>query len=190
MRFNKLTFSHRKSIYCKILRAALLISKKSGWSSVSMRKIAEAIGYTPPVIYEYFENKAALLLGLTRYGFVVLSGELMQARSASAVPKQQLLLMCKAYWDFASDEPELYRLMFGVGTTRSDPNGLEKASAKIDSLFCEVIGDLPLAPYYTCWSVLHGLIAIKLIGKSLPWKISEQIFAKAVSDFTNVLVKN
>ncbi|MDQ0965345.1 hypothetical protein QFZ20_000748 [Flavobacterium sp. W4I14] len=190
MKFNKRTFLHRNSIYCDILRAALKIGKRSGWSSVSMRKIAEAIGYTPPVIYEYFVNKAALLLGLAQYGIVVLSGELMRARSASAVPRQQLLLMCRAYWDFASAEPELYRLMFGIGTTCSDPNVLEKASAKIDSLFSEVIGCLPLGPYYKCWSVLHGLIAIKLIGKSLPQKISEQIFAEAISDFTNVLVKN
>ena len=177
-------------MHCDILTAALAIGKTSGWGLVSMRKIAEAIGYTPPVIYEYFQNKAALLLGLTRYGFVVLSGELVKARSAGAVPRQQLLLMCRAYWDFASSEPALYRLMFGVGMTRSDPDVLEKASAEIDSLFCEVIGFLPLELYHRCWSVLHGLISIKLIGKSLPWKISEQIFAEAVSDFTNVLVKN
>ena len=187
MRYKDKRIRERDQIRCNILTAALMIGKRSGWGSLSMRKIAQAINYTAPVIYEYFENKAALLLELTQHGFLILSNDLKQAGSASARPRQQLLLMCRAYWDFASTEPQLYRLMFGVGSTCSDPELLRKASDKIGLLFYAVIGYLPLKPYYTCWSVLHGLISIRLTGTSIQQSVSEQIFTEAVTNFTDVI---
>ena len=46
---------------CKILEASLDIVKDEGWPSLSMRKIADKIEYTAPIIYEYFSNKDAIL---------------------------------------------------------------------------------------------------------------------------------
>ena len=39
-----------------------------------MRKIADKIEYTAPIIYEYFANKDAILNELTRQGYVKLAG--------------------------------------------------------------------------------------------------------------------
>jgi hypothetical protein len=44
-----------------ILEASLDIVKEEGWAALSMRKIADKIEYTAPIIYEYFENKEAIL---------------------------------------------------------------------------------------------------------------------------------
>lgn len=35
--------------------------KNEGWQSLSIRKIADAIEYSIPVIYDHFENKEAIL---------------------------------------------------------------------------------------------------------------------------------
>ena len=40
-----------------ILKAALQIVKEEGWPALSMRKIADVIEYTAPIIYEYFSNR-------------------------------------------------------------------------------------------------------------------------------------
>ena len=37
-----------------ILDASLQIVKEEGWQALSMRKIADIIEYTAPMIYEYF----------------------------------------------------------------------------------------------------------------------------------------
>jgi len=37
---------------CNILEAALQIVKEEGWQALSMRKIADMIEYTAPIIYE------------------------------------------------------------------------------------------------------------------------------------------
>jgi AcrR family transcriptional regulator len=44
-----------------ILKAAREIVKQEGWQGLSMRKIADKIEYTAPIIYEYFANKEAIL---------------------------------------------------------------------------------------------------------------------------------
>src|SRR5664279_3847742 len=44
-----------------ILGASIDIVKSEGWQALSMRRIAEKIEYTAPIIYEYFANKEAIL---------------------------------------------------------------------------------------------------------------------------------
>jgi hypothetical protein len=53
-----------------ILDAAYDIVKDEGWQALSMRKIADKIEYTAPIIYEYYANKEAILLELTKKGFI------------------------------------------------------------------------------------------------------------------------
>ena len=74
----------------KILEAALQIVKEDGWQALSMRKIADVIEYTAPIIYEYFANKEAILLELTRKGYLMLSRDLQEAKDKHLLPGKQL----------------------------------------------------------------------------------------------------
>src|SRR6195952_2170088 len=112
-----------------ILDASLKIVKEEGWQALSMRKIADKIEYTAPIIYEYFSNKEAILLELTRKGFLILSKNLQEAKSRHRLPAKQLEAMWFAYWNFAFANKELYQGMFGVTTNCS----------------CEMINKLPEA---------------------------------------------
>src|ERR1700710_2239218 len=126
-----------------ILDAALQIVKEEGWQALSMRKIADAIEYTAPIIYEYFANKEAILLELTRKGFLILSKNLQEAKSRHRLPAKQLEAMWFAYWNFAFANKELYQVMFGVQTSCSCElvNNLAEAEMPYD-LFSHVIGEL------------------------------------------------
>src|ERR1051325_9064695 len=84
-----------------ILDASLGIVKEEGWQSLSMRKIADKIEYTAPIIYEYFSNKEGILLELTRKGYIILAGEVRAAKNKHEGPAEQLEAMWIAYWDFA-----------------------------------------------------------------------------------------
>src|ERR1700761_9067220 len=103
-----------------ILDASLEIVKEEGWNALSMRKIADKIEYTAPIIYEYFSNKEAILLELTRKGYILLSKKMQDAKSKHRLPAKQLEAMWLAYWNFAFAEKELYRVMFGVGANCCD----------------------------------------------------------------------
>jgi AcrR family transcriptional regulator len=98
-----------------ILTAAREIARQEGWQSVTVRKVAERIEYSPPTIYEYFESKEDILIELLREGFRQMAVTLKAIREAVADPEQRLLDMAEAYWDFAMSNPELYQVMNGLG---------------------------------------------------------------------------
>jgi AcrR family transcriptional regulator len=70
----------REEVRASILAAASKLVEKEGWQALSIRKIADAIEYSAPVIYDHFENKDALLLEFTKRGFQILNEELAQAK--------------------------------------------------------------------------------------------------------------
>ncbi len=76
----------KEEVRCRILEASWQIVKEEGWHALSMRKIADAIEYTAPIIYGYFENKEAILKQLTAQGFRILSAKVREARARHEDP--------------------------------------------------------------------------------------------------------
>ena len=104
----------RQEIRQSILSAAREIAAAEGWHAVTTRKVAERIEYSQPTIYEYFENKEAILLALLRYGYEQLVAVMQVAFTSTDDPEARLLAMSEAYWDFAFRSPELYQVMHGL----------------------------------------------------------------------------
>lgn len=175
-----------------ILDAALQIVKEEGWQALSMRKIADVIEYTAPIIYEYFSNKDAILVELTRKGFLLLAKNLEEARDKHRLPGKQLEAMWFAYWNFAFANKELYQVMFGVQTNCSCElvNSLPEAETPYN-LFSKLIGelmaiedldsDLICTKYYTFWSVVHGLISINILSRGSSDEINLLVLKNAIS---------
>ena len=67
-----------------------------------MRKIADEIEYTAPIIYEYFSNKEAILAELNKKGYLYLAKEMEEARDKHEDPADQLEAMWMAYWTLLS----------------------------------------------------------------------------------------
>lgn len=157
-----------------ILAAAYAIVKEDGWQGLSMRKIADKIEYTAPIIYEYFSNKEAILLELTAKGFIKLTKELEKAKGKFEKPEEQLEAMWMSYWDFAFTDTEMYQVMFGVQMSCCSQRC--SASEAPYKLFYGVIAEIMKngnpteeiikQKYITFFSVVHGLIAINIINKS------------------------
>lgn len=165
----------KDKVRANILATAWQMVKDEGWQSLSIRKIAEAIEYSVPVIYDHFENKEAILEEFGREGFRLLSKKVLQAKEKSDDPVEQIKGMADAYWNFALKNKEYYQLMYGVGMPCCEGskcvgvNGfgqtmmeaikaaMDKSSQK-DSSVC--------LKYHTLWSILHGLVSIKIMNNS------------------------
>lgn len=168
-----------------ILDAALTIAKEEGWPALSMRKIADKIEYTAPIIYEYFSNKDAILLELTRKGFLILAREMKAAREKLEQPEQQLEAMWLAYWNFAFAQKELYQIMFGVEVNCCELCAILPEAEVPSILIGELIEQL-MAPhkptedevctkYYTFWSVVHGLVSINIVRPATSDEINREV---------------
>ncbi|MDR6943471.1 TetR/AcrR family transcriptional regulator [Mucilaginibacter pocheonensis] len=174
-----------------ILDASLQIVKEEGWQALSMRKIADVIEYTAPIIYEYFANKEAILLELTRRGFLILSKDLQEARAKHRLPAKQLEAMWLAYWNFAFANKELYQVMFGVEMNCCcDLVATLPESESPYTQFSEVIielmdienptKDMVCLKYYTFWSVVHGLISINILRRGYSDEMNRQVLTDAI----------
>lgn len=171
-----------------ILEAACEIVQEDGWQALSMRKIAEKIEYTAPIIYEYFANKEGILLELTRQGNVLLLSNLKAAKATQATPEAQLEAMWVAYWDFAFENTHLYQLMFGVDMSCCDQvKALPEAEAAtklindaIRAIMTNPTDNMVCRRYYTFWSVIHGLISINLVRKATNPELNQQILKDAI----------
>jgi AcrR family transcriptional regulator len=180
-----------------ILDAAYDIVKDEGWQALSMRKIADKIEYTAPIIYEYYANKEAILLELTKKGFTLLADRMKEARDKHADLAAQLEAIWLAYWNFAFQEKEYYQLMFGIevnccimdellpaGTTPYDI-----AAGPIAEMMgiSDIEDDRVCTKYYTYWSIIHGLISINIVRKGTSDEINRQILRDAITGITRSL---
>src|ERR1700752_648765 len=104
----------KEEVRSSILSTAWQMVKEDGWQSVSIRKIADAIEYSVPVIYDHFENKEAILLEFGKQGYSLLTKKLLQAKKKSTDPGEQLKAIADTYWNFAFHNKEYYQLMFGL----------------------------------------------------------------------------
>lgn len=171
-----------------ILDAAYTIAKEEGWQNLSMRKIADKIEYTAPIIYEYFSNKDAILQELTLKGFIALTKDLEKAKSLSEDPAEQLEKMWMAYWNFAFSDKELYQVMYGVQMNCC--SGRCSATENPYDLFTDVIAEVMKSQnpskevikqkYFTFFSVIHGLVSVNMIGNGLSTITNDQILKDAI----------
>lgn len=179
-----------------ILDAALSIVYNEGWQSLSMRKIAEIIEYTAPVIYEHFKNKEAILLELTDRGYNRLASQMEQAKKIEATAVKQIEVMWLAYWEFAFANKEFYKLMFGVNTTCCDqqmshsnyPYEIVRETIIALGQYKDTDEDVILSKYYSYWAMVHGLIAITLINKGATEAVNKEIVIREVNAITNAIL--
>jgi len=157
-----------------IINAAWDLVEKEGWQSLSIRKIADAIEYSVPVIYEHYVNKDAILLELTKKGFQQLNSELKTARDQYRNPARQIEAIVYSYWNFAFAHKAYYQVMFGLGIPSCETVKQIDELAAFSALIIEPIRELitlgsnpaadPVLKLQTLWSTLHGLVSINMMG--------------------------
>jgi AcrR family transcriptional regulator len=185
----------KEEVRSTILAAAWKMVRAEGWQALSIRKIADAIEYSIPVIYDHFENKEAILHEFGEEGFNLLTQKIQNARDQHDDAAAQLRAISEAYWNFALSNPEHYQLMYGVGMANCGECVHQKVRFRhlvtepITRLISE--GKQPdsnvCLKYHTFWSILHGLISIRMTRIS---DTSDQLNSIVVQDAVEGFIKN
>jgi AcrR family transcriptional regulator len=101
----------RDELKRKILDAARELFVMEGVEKVSMRKVAQKIGYTATTLYDHFHDKEAMLLAICEAYFLSLrKGSQRIAKIAD--PLERLRELGFVYVEYALRHPSHYRLMF------------------------------------------------------------------------------
>jgi AcrR family transcriptional regulator len=184
----------KEEVYDSILKAAWNLVMEEGWQGMSIRKIAEAIEYSIPVIYDHFENKEAILKEFTRQGFGLLNQDLIRAAKKETNPVDHLKSVTFAYWNFAFENQEFYQLMYGMGMPGCETvNEMQEVRALTETLrntiVClhkdKVINEADsFVKMKSFWSMLHGLVSIHMMAqeKEIP-DLNDPVLNESVNNF-------
>lgn len=160
----------KKQVRNDIIATAREIAREDGWQSVSIRKIADVIEYSPPILYEYFDSKDKLLESIRVSGFQTLKDEFERIKKLYRNPEKQLAEIAQSIWNFSMEQPEVFQVMFNLegAFCQSKHVYVQEMNIKGNAVW-EMIATLrPKAAemvsktYYEWWCLTYGFICITM----------------------------
>ena len=160
------------------IAAAELILVSEGLAGLTMRKVADAIGYTVGNLYLLFENQDQLLVAVNERTADAVYVALRDAIDSATEPKAHVREIAAAYIEYAMKHASRWRLMFEhnlpVGSPR--PRAVELRIKRMFELVESALSlHLPGATEAslrlnatTLWSGVHGICVLAVTGK-LRW---------------------
>lgn len=172
----------------QILMAVREIVAEEGWHGLTMRKIAQRIRYSPPMIYEHFASKDAIHGALVLHGFQLLYRYLSTATAGLPKPERRLQAAIRAIRTFAWENPEYYQAMYGMsGAEPAEGAEYHETSGACLGLLGDALAQAmqvgllrempPLQAAKALLATAHGVIALHLARR-----IPERPEAEALYD--------
>jgi AcrR family transcriptional regulator len=171
----------REEIRTRILDAARELFANEGVESVTMRRIADRIEYSPTAIYFHFRDKEALLAELCDCDFRSFAHG-FAAIAEIPDPVERLRAAGEAYVSFGLNNPSHYRLMF-MTPKMTESNTIAKGNPEEDAYaflkvivadlmqqgrFRDDITDADLAAQ-VIWSAVHGVVSLEIAKCKDEW---------------------
>ena len=172
----------REEIRTRILDAARELFASEGVDSVTMRRIADRIEYSPTAIYFHFKDKESLLAELCdhdfrnfAHGFALIS--------QMPDPVERLRAAGRSYVEFGLSNPSHYRLMFMTPKPPHEQNTAGKGNPEEDAYafvrgivldlqaqgrLREDLTDVDLVAQ-TIWATIHGLVSLEIAKCNDAW---------------------
>ncbi len=156
-----------------ILDASMRLFVEEGYESVTIRKIAERIEYSPATIYLYFRDRDEILFALHTIAFE----RLYQAQSAAreiADPMLRLRKHGELYVMFGFEHPELYDLMFIMRAPgriivaeeewKMGMRSYELLRADVQACIDagSIKGESAETISFALWSLVHGMVSLHI----------------------------
>ncbi len=162
-----------------IIKSAVEIIHHEGVAALSIRRIADAIDYSPASIYEYYANKDAILEEACDEGFTKLTVALREYPTESD-PRVAVRECGVQYVRFALANPDYFLLMFSMAGTQRIDNPTESLESQllrspafmvihshihalVDAGYCDVkpnYGIFQIA--LSAWQMVHGIAMLAL----------------------------
>ena len=162
----------------QIISAARRISEREGWTNVTVRRLADEISYSQPVLYAHFGSREGVLTAVAIEGFQELGLAMEKARKrlkrGSVIES-----VADAYLEFAASLPALYEAMFSLSLSvpfdeAATPSELRFAFSQFRELFQgQTSNPEVLAEIF--WAGLHGIAELTRTRRFPPSRQKERV---------------
>ncbi|TJY65062.1 TetR/AcrR family transcriptional regulator [Sinimarinibacterium sp. CAU 1509] len=157
------------------IAAAELILVREGFAGLSMRKVADAIGYTVGSLYLIFQNQDDLLATINERTTDAIYGHLRDAIEWQSEPLPRLQQLGAAYIEFAQTHPARFRMLFEhrlppeMEPRTSSETRIRRMFELVESCVAPLMS--AASPQQlrraatTLWSGVHGIASLAISGK-------------------------
>lgn len=175
----------------EILDAAREMFVKEGYANVSMRKIADKIGYSPTTIYLYFKDKSDLLHQICEESFAQLARNIISIQNLSANSLEKLRMGMREYINFGLKHPSHYEVIFIMPIKSPVGDGYENSQGKVafETLWNNVSdcmndkllknNEIDLISQ-TLWAGIHGITSLLITHCDFPFVEREKLIDNVI----------
>jgi AcrR family transcriptional regulator len=168
----------RQEMRGAIIETAQQIIIDRGIDALTIRSVAQQLGYSPGALYEYFASKEDILTAIyveSQDGMDMFCAQAVRELPADATPVDALWTLGHAYRRHALAHAELYRMAFGEFKSPpmpADPDHVRTGAfgtlVRIaeqgirDGVF---IDTPPMDLAFVAWSSVHGFVSLEVSGR-------------------------
>jgi len=182
----------------RILEAAMKLFLSEGYEKTSIRKIADAIEYSPATVYLYFKDKTAIFTALQKIAFDLFYDTMAESLKVKDM-KKRLDRLGEQYFKFSMEHPEYYDLMFIMNAPIAQDADLNYMDLRALNLLTETINEVSKqkgkksldveATTFLLWGFTHGFASL-IIRKRLdmmPEAKAKNLFGRVIKLLDNLL---
>lgn len=177
----------REELKGEIREAARAIFVRDGYRSLSMRKLAAGIGYSPGSIYLYFRNKEDLFRSLVEESFSRLAESLERL---AGEPREDPVALLKRglslYVDWGCGHPNDYQIAFLLPDPGSGPYRTHRAFDVLRSMVADCLpagktrNERVETASQAIWSAVHGITSLLIQRPSFPWHSKASVIRQVI----------
>jgi AcrR family transcriptional regulator len=166
---------HKDQVRRLILDVAAEIIVNEGVDKLTIRKIATAIDYSVPTIYEHFLNKESLLRELQKEWLKKMQEVVQLIHAKEQNPVVALELIAETYFVFAGENPAFYKAVMGMDSGKMDDNPLFPEIYSLRAILKDLIQGALQGKMLSQSEVedkvdlfrchLHGIVSLMLVNK-------------------------
>jgi AcrR family transcriptional regulator len=179
----------KQALQMRILETARKQFATGTLETVSIQRIADALGYSKGTVLKYFPSKLLLLLAVKQQNLEEVAERLKRIRAANANSEIRLRRVMEAYIDYWVDNPDHFRSLYSMAGTIEDrrfPDGVYFGQTEIArrsfDIFVISIGEflvergaesstaLPQRLATAILSAAHGVISLPLGTPTMKWQ--------------------
>jgi AcrR family transcriptional regulator len=193
----------RRKVREAIIDAAETIFTSDGEEGISMRRLAEAIDYSPAAIYKYFASKDELFAAIREMFFERLLTRIHAAMAEGGETAPLCERCIRSYIETGMEEPNHYMMAFAPSVTSKPHLHDEKETAfEAEAMLVQMIekgqqegvfrsGD-PRVMSKSVWASLHGMTMLIVCLDDFPNGMpgSEHVTTEGVVEFhANMIIR-
>ena len=166
---------HHGNLKLALLNAAIEQIKEVGVEKLSLRSIARKVGVSQTAPYRHFKDKNELLAEVAAQAFTEIYERSHSVIDPKARPIQNIQASGMAYLQYAIENPEKYRLLFGstIQNRRNYSRMVEAGEQSFKILIDQVERGIQAGDFIpgcslllanTLWTQVHGAASLILDG--------------------------